>query len=61
MMTKPVSFARSGASSTPNFMYASGYHGLTIGGVELIDANGNVAASDYHNRLLRFGKDRQRL
>ena len=48
MMAKPVSFARSGGVFTAQFMYASGYHGLTIAGVELIDADGNVAASDYH-------------
>ncbi len=48
MMTKPVSFARSGGLFSAQFMYASGYHGLTIAGVELADADGNVAASDYH-------------
>ncbi len=48
MMSKPVSFARSGGLFSAQFMYASGYHGLTIAGVELADADGNVAASDYH-------------
>ena len=48
MMTKPVSFARSGGLFSAQFMYASGYHGLTIAGVELADADGNVIASDYH-------------
>ena len=48
MMSKPVSFARSGGHFSAQFMYASGYHGLTIAGVELADADGNVAASDYH-------------
>ena len=48
MMSKPVSFAQSGGILSAQFMYASGYHGLTIAGVELVDADGNVAASDYH-------------
>ena len=48
MMSKQVSFARSGGLLAAQFMYASGSHGLTIAGVELVDADGNVAASDYH-------------
>ena len=48
MMSKPVSFARGGGILAAQFMYASGSHGLTIAGVELVDADGNVAASDYH-------------
>ena len=48
MMSKPVSFTRSGGVFAAQFMYASGYHGLTIAGVELVDADGNVVASDYH-------------
>ena len=48
MMEKTISFDRSKGTFNAQFMYSSGNHGLTIGGVELIDANGNVAASDYH-------------
>lgn len=48
MMSKQVSFARSGGLFEAQFMYASGYHGLTIAGVELVDGDGNVVASDYH-------------
>lgn len=48
VMSKPVSFARGGGILAAQFMYASGYHGLTIAGVELVDADGNVVASDYH-------------
>ncbi len=48
MMSKPVSFARSGGVFAAQFMYSSGSYGLTIAGVELVDADGNVAASDYH-------------
>ena len=48
MMSKPISFTRSGGVFSAQFMYASGYHGLTIAGVELVDADGNVVASDYH-------------
>lgn len=48
MMSKPISFARSGGLFAAQFMYASGYHGLTIAGVELVDGEGNVVASDYH-------------
>lgn len=47
-MEKTISFDRSNGTFNAQFMYASGTHGLTIGGVELIDADGNVAASDYH-------------
>ena len=49
MMSKPISFAQAGGLFSAQFMYASGNHGLTIAGVELVDADGNVAASDYHN------------
>ena len=49
MMSKQISFAQSGGLFSAQFMYASGYHGLTIAGVELVDADGNVAASDYHS------------
>ncbi|MBO7067227.1 MAG: hypothetical protein J6W52_00890 [Bacteroidaceae bacterium] len=48
MMSKQVSFAQGGGFFEAQFMYASGNHGLTIAGVELVDADGNVAASDYH-------------
>ena len=47
-MSKPVRFTRSGGTFNAQFMYSSGNHGLTIAGVELIDVDGNVAASDYH-------------
>jgi len=48
MMSKQVSFDQAGGTFEAQFMYASGAHGLTIAGVELVDADGNVAASDYH-------------
>ena len=48
MMEKTISFDQSKGTFNAQFMYSSGSHGLTIGGVELIDANGDVAASDYH-------------
>ena len=48
MMEKTISFDQSKGTFNAQFMYSSGNHGLTIGGVELIDADGNVAASDYH-------------
>jgi len=48
MMSKQISFAQAGGTFEAQFMYASGSHGLTIAGVELVDADGNVAASDYH-------------
>ena len=49
MMSKPVSFAQGGGLFEAQFMYVSGNHGLTIAGVELVDADGNVVASDYHH------------
>ena len=48
IMEKTISFDRSGGTFNAQFMYASGNHGLTITGVELVDADGNVVASDYH-------------
>ncbi|MCR5779906.1 MAG: hypothetical protein K6G70_05125 [Bacteroidaceae bacterium] len=48
MMEKTISFDRGGGTFNAQFMYASGNHGLTIAGVELVDADGNVVASDYH-------------
>ena len=48
MMEKTIRFGRSGGDFSAQFMYASGNHGLTIAGVELVDVDGNVAASDYH-------------
>lgn len=48
MMAKPVSINRAGGTFAAQFMYASGNHGLTIAGVDMIDADGNVVASDYH-------------
>lgn len=50
VMTKTVRFGRAGGTFSAQFMYASGDHGLTIAGVDLIDGdNNNVAVSDYHN------------
>lgn len=48
VMSKTVSFGRAGGVFTAQFMYSSGYHGLTIAGVELVDVDGNVIVSDYH-------------
>jgi len=48
MMERSASFADGEGTFNAQFMYASGSHGLTIAGVELIDASGNVVASDYH-------------
>lgn len=48
VMQKAVGFSRSDGTFNAQFMYASGSHGLTIAGVDLIDADGNVVASDYH-------------
>ncbi|MBQ7635602.1 MAG: hypothetical protein IJS89_08540 [Bacteroidaceae bacterium] len=47
-MAKPIAFAQGGGTLSATYVYQSGTHGLTICGVELIDADGNVAASDYH-------------
>ena len=48
MMEKTISFDRGDGTFNAQFMYASGNHGLTIAGVELVDADNNVVASDYH-------------
>ena len=48
VMKKTVSFNRSGGTLSAQFMDASGNHGLTIAGVELVDVDGNVVVSDYH-------------
>ena len=47
-MEKAVAFDRPGGTFNAQFMYASGYHGLTIAGVELVDADGQAVASDFH-------------
>lgn len=47
-MDKAIAFAEGGGTLSATYVYQSGTHGLTIAGVELIDADGNVAASDYH-------------
>lgn len=47
-MEKPIAFAQGGGTFSATYVYQSGTHGLTICGVELVDADGNVAASDYH-------------
>ncbi len=48
VMQKTVGFSRGEGTFNAQFMYASGYHGLTIAGVDLVDSEGNVVASDYH-------------
>lgn len=47
--TKTVRFSEAGGTFNAQFMYSSGNHGLTIAGVELVDGNGSVVASDYHS------------
>mgnify|MGYP002623628207 CR=1 FL=1 len=47
-MEKPIAFAQGGGTFSATYVYQSGTHGLTIAGVELLDADGNVASSDYH-------------
>ena len=49
VMTKTVRFNRAGGTFSAQFLYASGSHGLTIAGVDLVDDAGNVVASDYHS------------
>lgn len=48
MMEKTVSFAQAGGTLQAEFLYGSGYHGITIAGVELVDDDAHVVASDYH-------------
>ena len=48
MMSKPVRFNRAGGTFAAEFVYSSGWHGLTIAGVELVDGDNNVVATDYH-------------
>ncbi|MBR0273167.1 MAG: hypothetical protein IJQ59_03630 [Bacteroidaceae bacterium] len=48
VMQKSVGFSRGEGIFNAQFMYASGNHGLTIAGVDLMDKDGNVVASDYH-------------
>lgn len=49
MMEKTVRFNRAGGTFAAQFMYASGNHGLTIAGVDLLDEDGNIVVSDYHS------------
>ena len=48
VMSKTVRFNRAGGTFSAQFMYASGSHGLTIAGVDMVDNDGNVVVSDYH-------------
>lgn len=47
-MEKTIAFTQEKGTFSATYVYQSGAHGLTICGVELVDADGNVAASDYH-------------
>lgn len=47
-MEKNIAFVQGNGTLSATYMYKSGNHGLTICGVELVDADGNVVASDYH-------------
>ena len=42
-----VNFAQAG-THTATFQYTAGTHGLNIVGVDVVDAGGNIVASDYH-------------
>lgn len=48
VMEKSIGFSRGEGTFNAQFMYASGSHGLTIAGVDLVDGDGNVVVSDYH-------------
>ena len=48
VMERTVRFNRAGGTFSATYVYASGNHGLTIAGVDLIDGDENVVASDYH-------------
>lgn len=48
IMETSVGFSRGEGVLNAQFLYSSGSHGLTIAGVELVDSNGNIVASDYH-------------
>ncbi len=48
MLEKSIGFSHGEGTFNARFMYTSGNHGLTIAGVELVDADGHVVASDYH-------------
>ena len=48
VMQQTVGFSCGEGTFNAQFIYASGNHGLTIAGVDLVDADGNVVASDYH-------------
>ena len=47
-MEKAIAFSLGGGTFSATYVYSSGTHGLTICGVELVDANGTVVSSDYH-------------
>jgi len=49
VMSRNVRFNRAGGTFSATYVYASGNHGLTIAGVDLIDSDENVVASDYHS------------
>jgi len=49
VLQKSVGFSRGEGTFNAQFMYTSGAHGLTIAGVDLVDKDGNVVASDYHS------------
>ena len=55
-MEKTISFAQGGGTFSATYEYQSGTHGLTICGVELVDADGNVASSDYHKGFSGYSK-----
>ncbi|MBQ7472563.1 MAG: hypothetical protein IJS97_09115 [Prevotella sp.] len=48
VMGKTIAFNIAGGTLNAEFVYSAGANGLSIVGVELIDADNNVAASDYH-------------
>lgn len=48
VMEKTVGISRGEGVFNARFMYSSGSHGLTIAGLDLVDGDGNVVASDYH-------------
>ena len=48
VMEKSIGFSRGEGTFNAQFMYASGSHGLTIAGADLVDGDGNVVVSDYH-------------
>lgn len=47
-MDRKLNILEGGSDMTVTFQYTSGNHRLDICGIELIDTQGNIAASDYH-------------